>query len=177
MPVPSLRPISPPRLHSPRLDLIACTAALSAVADAPQADLEIALGCPIASDWLDDEARFLISYYADWALADPSQIGWGLWFLHEREHDIIIGSAGFKGKPDWHGVVEMGYGLSASFRRRGYATEAAQTLVDWAMCQPRVKRITAECLRTNIASRRVLEHLQMTCVGQDGEYDRWILDR
>jgi ribosomal-protein-alanine N-acetyltransferase len=177
MPLTIQRRILAPRLSSARLDLIACTGALSVLAYAPQRELEAALGSPIASDWLNDDARFLISYYADWALVDPSQVGWGLWFVRERACDCIIGSAGFKGKPDWHGVIEMGYGISPTFQRRGYATEAARALTHWAFRQPRVKRLTAECLHDNIASRRVLEHLGMHFAGPDGDYDRWVLDR
>ena len=177
MPLFSERRLITPQLHSARLDLIACTGALSAFADAPAAHLEAAAGCPIARDWLDDEARFLIGYYADWALADPSQVGWGLYFLRERAQRLIIGSAGFKGKPDWHGVIEMGYGVSPAFQRRGYATEAARALADWAFRQPRVRRLTAECLTGNGASRRVLQKLGMHYTGTDGEYERWALDR
>lgn len=177
MPLFSERHLIAPQLHSARLDLIACTGALSSFADAPTADLETAVGCPIARDWLDDEARFLIGYYADWALADPSQVGWGLYFLRERAQRIIIGSAGFKGKPDWHGVIEIGYGVSPAYQRHGYATEAAKSLVEWAFRQPRVRRLTAECLVDNHASRRVLQHLGMRSTGIDGEFERWILDR
>ncbi|MFN8379180.1 MAG: GNAT family N-acetyltransferase [Anaerolineae bacterium] len=177
MPVCSEHRLAAPRLQSARLDLIACAGALSLVAYSPQAELEAAIGSPIATDWLDDEARFLIGYYSDWVLTDPSQAGWGLWFLRERTDGLIIGSSGFKGKPDWHGVIEMGYGISPQYRRRGYATEAGMTLRDWAFLNPRVKRITAECLVRNTASRRVLENLGMTHIARDGEYDRWILDR
>lgn len=169
--------LAAPVLQSARLDLIACTGALSLFAHAPKAELETAVGCPIAADWLDDEARFLISYYSDWALTDPSQTGWGLWLLRERNDGLIIGSSGFKGKPDWHGVIEMGYGISPGYRQRGYATEAGCTLRDWAFSQPRVKRLTAECLSHNTASRRVLENLGLICVGRDGDYSRWILDK
>lgn len=178
MDAPSERPrLNTLRLDSARLELIACAGALSPLAYAPAEDLQAALGCPIMSDWLDDEARFLISYYADWIVADPSQLGWGLWLLREKSDDVIIGSAGFKGKPDWHGVVEMGYGVSATYRQRGYASEAARTLVGWAFQQPKVSVITAECLFNNIASRRVLERLGMARTGREGEYDRWQLKR
>lgn len=177
MPLFTERRPTAPRLHSARLDLIACTGALAPFADAPAADLDLALGCPVARDWLNDEARFLIGYYADWALADPSQVGWGLYFLRERAQRVIIGSAGLKGKPDWHGVIEIGYGVAPAFQRRGYATEAARTLVEWAFRQPRVQRLAAECLTSNHASRRVLQNLGMHYTGTDGEYERWILDR
>lgn len=165
------------RLDCARLELIACPGALSPLAYAPAKDLHAALGHPIMADWLDEEARFLISYYADWALSDPTQLGWGLWLLREKTDDVIIGSAGFKGKPDWHGTVEMGYGVSPTYQRRSYASEAARRLVDWAFLQPKVSVITAECLVDNLASRRVLERLSMVRTGREGDYDRWLLKR
>lgn len=169
--------MEPLRLESTRLELITCTGALSPLAHAPAAELQAALGCLIMTDWLGDEARFIISYYADWAALDPSQAGWGLWFLREKADDVIIGSAGFKGKPDWHGAVEIGYGISASYRERGYTTEAAQRLIDWAFLQPEVKLIRAECRFDNFASRRVLVKLGMQGCGHEGDYDQWLLRR
>lgn len=169
--------LNTPRLESERLELIACSAELSALAYRPVEELEAALGCPIARDWLDDEARFLISYYADWVVADRRQLGWGLWLLREKAHDCVIGSAGFKGRPDWNGMIELGYGIAPSFQRRGYASEAAHRLVEWAFAQPGVKSIGAECLPGNLGSRRVLESLGMVRVGHEGEYDRWLLQR
>ncbi len=165
------------RLESARLELLACSAEFSALAYHPAHELEAAVGCPIAADWLDDEARFLIGYYADWVVADRRQLGWGLWLLREKAHNRIIGSAGFKGRPDWNGMIELGYGIAPSFRRQGYASEAAHRLVEWAFTQPQVRSISAECLPDNLASRRVLEGLGMVGVGHEGEYDRWLLQR
>ncbi|MEO8910550.1 MAG: GNAT family N-acetyltransferase [Gemmatimonadaceae bacterium] len=45
-----------------------------------------------------------------------------------KESRSIIGSAAFKGAPDVTGVVEIAYGIVASFQGRGYATEAAHAL-------------------------------------------------
>jgi len=47
--------------------------------------------------------------------------------------------------------------VNASYQGRGYATEMAQALVAWALRQPTVRRVTAECLEDNPASIRVLE--------------------
>ncbi|MFD2830797.1 hypothetical protein [Corticicoccus populi] len=30
---------------------------------------------------------------------DPSTLGWGVWIILEKNSDVIIGDAGFKGKP------------------------------------------------------------------------------
>jgi ribosomal-protein-alanine N-acetyltransferase len=139
--------------------------------------METLLGAHIASDWLDSEARGLITYYAQWLEHDPTMLGWGLWFLKHRADKVIFGSAGFKGKPDLNGQVEIGYGIGASYRRRGYTYEAAQALVDWAFQQPGVQRVVAECLPDNVGSARILEKLGMLRTGIEGMYIKWKLDK
>jgi RimJ/RimL family protein N-acetyltransferase len=89
-------------------------------------------------------------------LAQPD--GWGAWLLFHREE--VVGDAGFKGPPQ-DGEVELGYSIIPGQRRRGYATEAAQALVDWALAQPGVERVVAETEPENEASQRVLERAGM----------------
>jgi RimJ/RimL family protein N-acetyltransferase len=55
------------------------------------------------------------------------------------------------------GVLDLGYWLGAPFRGKGYATEIARALVDYAFEQIGVDRITVSCRVTNTASRRVIE--------------------
>ncbi|MGH2447968.1 MAG: GNAT family N-acetyltransferase [Chloroflexota bacterium] len=68
-----------------------------------------------------------------------------------------VGQMGFKGLADKDGVVEIGYNVSPAYQRRGYATEMAGALSEWALRQRAVRRVAAECLAENIASIRVLE--------------------
>lgn len=58
----------------------------------------------------------------------------------------------------------MGYAISPEFQRKGYATEAAEALVDFGFQQLRLARIYAECNAQNVASRRVMEKLGMRMV-------------
>ena len=87
----------------------------------------------------------------------------------------MFGSAGFKGKPDEDGEIEIGYGISPNFRRQGYTFEAARALVDWGFADPDVKILVAECLPNNTGSARILEKLGMTNLGIRGGYIRWKL--
>lgn len=84
---------------------------------------------------------------------DPWRHGF---FLIERDQRSVIGSAGFKGHPDAGGTVEIAYGIVRQFERKGYATEAASALVDFASADPSVVRIRAHTLPTPNASTRVL---------------------
>jgi RimJ/RimL family protein N-acetyltransferase len=70
---------------------------------------------------------------------------------------LTVGTLGFFGPPDDTGTVMIGYGLVPSARHRGYATEALRALVAYAFTQPSVLTITADPLRENVASHRVLE--------------------
>ena len=57
--------------------------------------------------------------------------------------------------------AELGYWIGLPFWNRGYATEAAQTLVDWGMVALRLDRIEARYFVRNPASGRVLQKLGM----------------
>jgi ribosomal-protein-alanine N-acetyltransferase len=83
-----------------------------------------------------------------------------------REDRLAVGSMGFKSPPDATGAVEIGYAVNRSFWGRGYATETVGAIVAWALTQPEVRRVTAECLESNPASARVLEKSGFQRVGR-----------
>jgi ribosomal-protein-alanine N-acetyltransferase len=104
----------------------------------------------------------------------------GLWcdgVIVRRTDRLAVGSMGFKAQPDATGTVEIGYTVNASLRGRGYATEMAGALVAWALRQPEVRRVIAECRESNIASVRVLEkvhfHRAGRRSGEDGDLLLW----
>ena len=92
---------------------------------------------------------------------DPTLYGWGSWLVLQKSDRLIIGDAGFKGKPDFKQQVEVGYGFLESYWGKGYATEAVEGLVGWAFNTKTVKKVTAETDLNNIGSIRVLEKLGM----------------
>lgn len=165
------------RIQTPHLDLFPCPPQIARASYGGKRQMETLLGAPIAGDWLNNEARGLLTYYSQWLEHDPTLLGWGLWLLKHRADQIIIGSAGFKGKPDYKGHIEIGYGISPTYWRRGYGFEAAKSLVDWAFAQPIVQRINAECLIENAGSARILEKLGMVRTGIEGDYIKWKLER
>jgi RimJ/RimL family protein N-acetyltransferase len=75
----------------------------------------------------------------------------------EKASGLAVGTIGFGGPPDDDGTVMVGYGLVPSARNHGYATEALRALVEYAFAQPPVRTLTADPLRDNVASHRVLE--------------------
>lgn len=91
----------------------------------------------------------------------------------ERSTGETIGGIGFLGAPDAAGSIELGYGLAASRRGQGYATEAAQALIAFAFSRPEVREVIAETTPDNPASTRVLEKCGLNLVHRDDETLRY----
>jgi RimJ/RimL family protein N-acetyltransferase len=53
--------------------------------------------------------------------------------LIDRASGGTIGQCGFKGPPGTDGVVEIAYGIAPEHQGKGYATEAAAALTDYAL--------------------------------------------
>jgi ribosomal-protein-alanine N-acetyltransferase len=104
--------------------------------------------------------------------ADPWLHGFALVDQNSRS---MIGTAGFKGPPDEAGMVEIGYGVAASQQGRGYATEAAAALVEFASNDGRVGVVRAHTLPTNNASTRVLEKCGFKRLGEVTDPDDGLL--
>lgn len=125
------------------------------------------LGADVPPEWPSRELEEVLPLYLQELLHDPTALGWGVWIAIQRQEHAIVGNAGFKGRPDQDGTVEIGYGVAPLHRGRGYATEAAGALVRWALTHSKVKRIIAECAPDNRASIRVLEKTGFLRSGSD----------
>jgi len=106
---------------------------------------------------------------------DPWRHGF---FVVHRDGGSAIGSAGFKGPPDSTGTVEIAYGIVPSFEGKGYATEAAAALVDFAFASRQVRTVRAHTLPAANASTRVLlkcgfRHVGTVVDPDDGPVWRW----
>ena len=130
------------------------------------------LGASIAPGWPSADLRDAIPVYLAQLERDPNALGWGLWLMLDPTTNVVVGDAGFKGRPDALGRVEIGYGTARSERGQGYATEAAAALVEWAF-QRGVRVVTAESLNHNKPSIRVLEKTGFRRTGQVGPMIKW----
>ncbi|WNB93993.1 GNAT family N-acetyltransferase [Bacillus sp. NEB1478] len=122
----------------------------------------------------DYEIHGFIKKYLENLKEDASLLGWGVWFVIEKESGMIIGDIGFKGKPVDH-TVEVGYGIIPSAQNKGYATESVHRIIEWALDHQEVHNVVAECLDDNTASIKVLEKLKMNKTRQDGNMLKWEL--
>jgi [ribosomal protein S5]-alanine N-acetyltransferase len=156
-----------PRLVTERLELVPQSlAAVRALVEGREPGLPLAVGYPHA-DTLDGLRVAAAHATEDAAL--------GGWFIVRRADGAVIGDLGTKGVVDERGRVEIGYGLSAAFRRQGYGGEAVGALVSWLGSQPGVRVVTAEVEVGNGASRRLLERLGF--VVEDTSEGSWWLAR
>jgi RimJ/RimL family protein N-acetyltransferase len=121
----------------------------------------------VSQDWL---ARLAVA-----TTVDPWVLGFSV--VHaESKH--AIGSCGFKAPPDADGMVEIAYGITPAHQNNGYATEAAEALVQFARADARVRVIRAHTFEESNASARVLAKCGFHACGQviepeDGLVWRW----
>ena len=88
-------------------------------------------------------------------LDHPEQWEWYAIWMIERKDGPHVGELSFKGF-NADGSVEIGYGILEEYQGCGYATEAVDAVVSWALKQPGVTRVEAETESGNRASQRFL---------------------
>ena len=121
----------------------------------------------ISLDWL---ARLRAS-----SMPDPWTTGFSVVLL---ESGTEVGSCGYKGPPGADGSVEIAYGVDPEYQNRGYATEVAQALVDYAFTVDGISVVRAHTLSEVNASTRVLTKCGFEKLGEvidpeDGLVWRW----
>ena len=108
-----------------------------------------------------DEAR---SHIED-SLTSFEQYGYGIWLVFERSLERLVSFAGFLGSEE--GPPSLIYGVHPERWGYGYATEAASTVLTYALEQLRIPKVRADVDEPNIASVRVLEKLGMRRTGRE----------
>jgi RimJ/RimL family protein N-acetyltransferase len=158
------------RLRTERLELRPLPPAAAAVLPSERAAAEALLGARLPADWPQGD---LLDVLPAQAQSGGRAVDFGVWVIIERATQTVVGDAGFRGLPA-DGVVEVGYSVIPDRRRRGYASEAAAALVDWARDQDDVETVVAACHRENLASIHTLERLGFARTGMDGDEIRWL---
>lgn len=105
-----------------------------------------------------DTKKFLETCVA--AQSDPNRSDFTL--AVTVPHGDPIGSVGLSLTG---GKGELGYVIGAGCWGRGYATEAAESLLSFGMDELGLSEITATCRPENVASARVLEKIGMSRSG------------
>jgi RimJ/RimL family protein N-acetyltransferase len=89
--------------------------------------------------------------------------------------DLVVGECGTHAMQDGAEVVEIGYGLAAPYRGRGYGRAVVRALSQWFVGQPGITGLVAHTLPGNVPSRRSLESAGFRLDGEDDGECRYVL--
>jgi RimJ/RimL family protein N-acetyltransferase len=159
----------PTRLGSARLELTPLPAVAAAALPDDRETAAAVIGSRLPNAWPQSD---LLDVLPMQAAAEPDDERFGVWLIIERDTNTVVGDIGFMGPPDG-GAVEIGFSVIPDRRRRGYATEAARTLADWALRLPEVREVSARSEPENEASARVLVAAGFARIGAGGGVVRW----
>jgi RimJ/RimL family protein N-acetyltransferase len=130
----------------------------------------------IPADYPNAGALKLVRYRREQIANDASWAPWSLRAIVLRKSATMIGSVNFHGPPGVNdtatpNAVELGWTVLPKYRRRGYATETARALMDWAATEHGIRRFVSSTTPNNAPSLRVHEKLGFVRTGQvvDGE--------
>jgi RimJ/RimL family protein N-acetyltransferase len=146
-------------LFTQRLELRPITiGVVEAVMQGDRARVEEIAGARLPDAW---PGRALIerafSVSLDAIRADPDKRLWGDRLMITREDEArIVGSIVFHGRPGEDGLCEIGYGVEEASQRQGYATEAVDAAVRWALAQRETRVVQAATFGWHVPSLRVL---------------------
>ncbi|MBR2025252.1 MAG: GNAT family N-acetyltransferase [Clostridia bacterium] len=87
------------------------------------------------------------------------------WAIVLKEGNKMIGTCGFTNIDDENKVIEIGYVLNPDFWGRGLATEAVETIMEFAFTKMDANRVEAKFIKGNDASLAVMKKVGMTFEG------------
>lgn len=96
------------------------------------------------------------------ALWDLDSTHWLTWIIHETTSGNDVGLISICTRDREKLTAEVGFILLESSSGKGYATEAIQLVIDFAVDTYGFRKFTAVCSEEHAASRRVLEKAGMT---------------
>jgi ribosomal-protein-alanine N-acetyltransferase len=130
--------------------------------------------------WPDDAARLRLKMRLAQLHRDPDSAPWLLRALVRRTDRSFVGVINFHGRPDAKGRAELGYAVFEAYRRHGYASEAATTMMRWACDEHGVHDFVLSISPQNEPSLRMAAKLGFERTGSqvdeiDGE--EWVFER
>lgn len=130
----------------------------------------------IPGEFPDDHVGF-VRYRREQLAQRPEWLPWSIRAIVLREPErVMVGYANFHGPPGVNdlgtpGAAETGYTVFAAYRGRGFATEVAQAMMDWAAREHGVRLFISGVTPDNAPSLRVNDKLGFVRTGDfiDGE--------
>ncbi|MEZ5041061.1 MAG: GNAT family N-acetyltransferase [Saprospiraceae bacterium] len=162
------------------LTLYACDESLFNIILQGNEALAQTLHCKVPENW--SEFGLAPMHYALTLLKeDPSHQTWFAYLPIHTADNMLIGSGGYKGKPQ-NGIVEIGYEIIPAYRGRGLATQMAKALIQRAFAEENVHTVMAHTLGEENASGSILKKCGMHFVRElfdpgDGKIWAWKLEK
>lgn len=141
-------------------------AALEALADANLAAATAATEVELPPEFVDPSWSGLWRRRRDQVRDDPENAGWVTGAIVDDDLQRCVGRAGFHGRPDARGMVEVGYIVLPEHRRRGYGRAALRTLLKRAASDSGVRVVRASVSPGNVASRDLVASFGFVQVGE-----------
>lgn len=159
-------------IHTERLDLIPMTPIfLCASLECNLAEAERELQCSLPTDWPGETAKVL-SLRLKALEEEPALQPWLLRAMVRRATGAMVGYIGFHTAPDAEylqpyvpGGVEFGLRVFPSFRRQGFAREAAVALMRWARNTQGVRSFAMTIRPDNLPSQALAAQLGFVRIG------------
>jgi RimJ/RimL family protein N-acetyltransferase len=155
-----------------RLDLVSMSPEfIGALLDSKRDEAAAAIGFDLPEGWPDDNTWGFLKMRFGQLRREPEAQQWLGRALVLRESGDMVGYAGFHGPPGFNALeksdaVELGYTVLEPFRRRGYAREAAEALMDWARVAHGIRRFVASVAPDNEPSLALVRTLGFVHVGE-----------
>lgn len=91
--------------------------------------------------------------WIDWNIQNYREYGFGLWAIILKKTGEFIGDCGITIQNiDGEMLPEIGYHINKKYWRKGFASEAAKSVRDWAFTNTKYERVYSCMKYTNVAS-------------------------
>lgn len=96
----------------------------------------------------------------------PADTAWATRLIVDFGAGRTVGWAGFRGAPDPFGMVEIGYAVDPTHRRKGYARAALVILLEKAAALPDVRTVRTSISVENMLCRRLVTQYGFRDIGE-----------
>lgn len=159
-------------VRSERLDLPLLDAALlDALIANDYAAIRSLVEFAIPASFPDEEQREFLRFRSSQLANDPNRYPWSVRAIVLRAERRMLGFVNFHGAPGVNdtntpGALELGWTVFPREQKRGYATETANALMDWARRMHGVRHFISSTTPGNAASLRVHDKLGFARTGE-----------
>lgn len=143
---------------------------IEALLDGRRDAAERLLGGSLPDGWPDEHDARSLRRRLDQMRRETASARWLVRGVVLASESAVVGHAGFHGPPGVNGpekpgALELAYTIFAPFRGRGYATEAAAALMQWA-CEQGIRDFVASVSPENAPSLAVVRKLGFVQTGE-----------